>query len=409
MGDTNSKLLADIAGQSVATKRRLGQIQSFMNRKLTMAQVLAATQVANQVALGTKYAKMGTTLSALSKGLKGVMTAEGEFSRQAARHSGAAWDNVMLELFAESSTSHSLTGIADLTKTKFAKSGKIQGALAKAGQVVNDDAAFFRAVGHMQSDTLLRIIGANMGGAIFDDLIERKVRLRAGEFSKGSARKMLKVDKALKEAGISTTKTQYTKNDREKFMLFFSDEANLSNAPTMIPNIYKHPMAKIAFKFRPFAFLSGRFVNQHLVKPIREDGNFKPALTHLSLGAASGVAVDGLRRTVAGDDKDYTQTELYLRGLALAGGFGLVGDTLDALSDPNSRKTVSALGGPFVGDVTTVMQGVRKSAEQGSVRPIAGALVRSAGGSFPFKRELVKEIEGVSRAKSRRKQYKTGN
>jgi len=426
-GDTSkSAVLRNQAGFSDTHKRITGALNAVATWKLTLAPILNVTQVH---ILGPSYMAKSLPLHTVArnwhKGIASSMTKEGQ---DYAMRTAAVFETSLMQVLGESAITHTVWG---------AMTGKeLQGAW-KALDWLNDPAKFLRVIQFVNTEKMNRIVGANMGKAHFESLLAKKVKIEAGGFSpRKEAIELRKFNEAMEEMGLPTSKKvwqedtfsaggryekkpipeeelgkYYNELDAEHAGLIFSDKVNFVNDVTKLPLWWRsNPYLRLGFKFKSFSYHFGGFMVDNVVKPMRR-GNFKPLATFVAVGSPLGWSADQLRRWVAMDDREFTKTEQLLRAWGSIGGMGIALDAALGLTSPYGGRVLGTIAGPVGGDIFNLIQGMRMSSKKAiehsvfskeAAGPLSRAVVRSLGGGYPGKQQLLEELEAMYKSKKKK-------
>ena len=427
VGDTSkSRVLARQASFSDTHKRITGALNAIATWKLTLAPILNMTQVH---ILGPTYMSKHLGLHTVAKNWhKGIANSMSKEGVDFAMRTAAVFETALMQVLGESSLTHTVWG---------AMTGKeLQGGW-KMFDVLNDPAKFLRFIQFVNTEKMNRIVGANMGKAHFESLMDIKLKLDTGVFKGRKAAVMRrKFESAMEEMGLPINKKVWTKDSLSKAGKFekspieeddlrhfyneddaahagimFSDKVNFVNDVTKLPLWWRaNPYMRLAMKFKTFSFHFGSFMVDNIVKPMRQ-GNFKPLATFLALGSPLGMGADEARRLIAFDDRDFTTTERIFRGYGSVGGMGIALDAALGLSSPYGGRVIGSVAGPVGGDIYNLIQGMRMSSKKAiehsvfskeAAGPLSRAVVRSVGGGYPGKQALLEELEAMYKSKKKK-------
>ena len=329
VGDANSSVIKQAMDLGDRERRVLQGMSSFQTAtKLSTAQMLNSIQatVNGMTRLNNLTANPLKSFQLWGKGLiKSLGPEGGEF----AQRTGAALETTMMEIAGEASH------------------------LGKWGERV------LKYSGFIAAEKIQRRLGANIGRAYAEDLLAKWAKVQKGQIKGNKAKK---IQKQLAEMGIPTHRTP-TDTDMYRAGLRFSNEINFRNTPDKLPLAWQTPYGRMFTKFKSFAFHQTRFVKDNVIKPLLR-GNPYPLIWYAGGAGSIGMGVDELRRIVKGDDREFTETERYLRGLTSIGGIGLMQDLLTS----GATKTgglAAAITGPAISDIgRTLMAGKKLIVDQ---------------------------------------------
>ncbi len=342
VGDSRSTQISYAANMSDMKRNILGRVNAFETLKLLKAQILNSGQaivngsiLAARISGGNPFKSL-QLLASIGKDLK---RNPGKF-RETADRSAAALETSLMQILGEwSGTNHRIIG------------REFTGNL-KALEYINNPTKFLEGTGFVGIEKLQRMVAANMGRSYGEEVTEGLQALRAqGDTSSKAYRKL---QRQARELGLDPNAPVYTESDMLDVALRWSDQVNFRNTPGNMALAWTHPNAVWFRKFKQFAFSHARFLMNNVIKPAadKERSMLERGLTVAGTagalaGAATiiGVPIDKLRRLVSGDDKDYTMTELWLRGFTAIGGLGIWWDTLTSFSP------LAAFAGPAFSDI----------------------------------------------------------
>ena len=192
--------------------------------------------------------------------------------------------------------------------------------------ILNQPSKFLRANGFVSVENAQRILGANMGRSLVEDITEVNTKLlkkqaSTKKLSKGEINTLNKNKKTLRELGINPEKhpSGITIDEIERAAQRFSNEINFINTPDQMPIALQSPYVKPFLQFKSFIIKHTAFFNRNILRPLKEDGNMRPAIAYfLTIGGPLGMGVDEIRRFIMADDKDYTMLQRAYRVISLS-------------------------------------------------------------------------------------------
>lgn len=375
VGDSRSEMVRAAANFSETAATIMGRVNAYETLKLALAQILNVTQAS---VLGTvRLANVSGSPKAILRVWGGMISdlknSPGKFSETAAR-SGAALETSLMQIIGEfSSVEHRIAGREFTGKMAFLEN-------------FNNPTKFLEMTQFVNAEKMQRVIGSNMGRVYAEILMDQYTALRAA----GKSTKT--VEAQMDEIRLDYSKDTFTESDVLDAALRWSDAVNFRNTPGNMPLGWAHPTAAWFRKFKVFAFNYASFAMDNVILPAwKAETLGKKAGGALSLATAAGVVgmpVDSLRRLLQGDDKDYTLTQRYVRGIATLGGLGLWWDVA------NSFDPVTALAGPVASDAKTLVTEVKGmfGGKDGPAKTVSDILSKSL--VVPFEPQL-KEAIGV--------------
>jgi len=351
LGDQQRKFLQGVASFETATKLSTAQMLNMMQ-----ATVNGITRLNNLTANPFK------SLSIYARGLSKSMSKEGgEF----AQRTGAALETTMMEIAGEGSQ------------------------IGKHGERV------LKYTGFIAAEKIQRRLGANIGRVYAEDLVEKLAKIKAGKIV---GKRANKIKRQAKEMGIPFNRA-VTDTDMYRAGLRFSNDINFRNTPDKVPLAWQTPYGRLLTKFKSFAFHQSRFIKDNVIKPLLR-GNPAPLIWYAGAGAGIGMSIDELRRVVKGDDREFTETERYLRGLTSIGGIGLLQDLITT-GATKEGGLAAAIAGPGISDAGRLLIGAKKLVVDQNPKKALDDIQRMF--VFPGKGYIVDELssEGSSRGKAR--------
>ena len=255
--------------------------------------------------------------------------------------------------------------------------------------------------GFLAAERIQRRLAANIGRVYAEDLIEKWAKVRFNHqnsgVSKGLQRQADKVARQMKELGIPLSR-EANDTDMYRAGLRFSNEVNFRNTADKMPLWAQTPYGRMATKFKSFAFNQTKFVKNSIIKPLLK-GNPMPALWYSSAAAGMGMGVDEFRRMVKGDDREFSMTERYLRGITMIGGIGLMQDIISNVARDPGRAALS-LAGPAFSDAVKLSSGAIKSVEDQDPSKMLKSVLDMF--VFPGKGYIIDEIANEGRERGGR-------
>lgn len=365
IGDSNSDIIRASMKMGDNQRRFLQGMSSFETAtKLSTAQMLNMMQatVNGITLLSGKNNNPFTTLKLFSKGFKKAISKEGgEF----AQRTGAALETTLMEIAGESSH------------------------IGKYGERV------LKYSGFISAEKIQRRLGANIGRAYAESLLDKFAKVQSGKISGAKAKKIIK---QMGEMGLPTQRAA-TDTDLYRAGLRFSNEINFRNTPDKIPLGWQTPYGRLLTKFKTFAFHQSRFIKDNVIKPLLK-GNPQPLIWYAGGASSIGMGIDELRRLVKGDDRDFSGVERYLRGITSIGGMGLIQDLVTSGSS-SQGGFAAALAGPAISDMGRTLIALKKLGIDQDPRAALDEMQRIF--VLPGKGYIVDElaIEGSSRGVNR--------
>ena len=411
LGDSSSKSVAAALDMSHSAKRVLGSLSAFNTLKLSLAQVLNITQsTVNGLTFASKHGGV-SAMKAYAKGIQDIMTAEG---REFADRSAAALETTIMELISEGSHTATISGA-------FGKS-TFEGRAAWLNNL-NNPAKFLKLVGFMQAEKLNRMLSANMGKALMEETMEKVSKLGKGVMSEADEYTVkrnalyLLDDLGMRRSSVGASKRKYTKEVVDKEWsgvdaanlhdmlvpknaarqneilelagLEFSNRVNHTNSIEALPMWARTPYARLALKFKSFAYYQSKFLKNNVIAPAGQ-GDLRPLAAYIGLGSSIGMGADQIRRLVASDDREMTMVQNMLRGIGSVGGMGLMMDAINTfVKEPYAGKAYSLMAGPVISDAFTLMRGGYATMAERSGDPMFRAMVKSTAGNYPGKKNIM--------------------
>lgn len=359
--DSRSDMIARGLRMDPKVKQLMGQAHAVSMWKLSLAQVLNAGQtVVNSPVYLAKYNNPAKAFAVTMKQLFKSLPRQGTEASQFAERTGAALESTVMELAGSAHVQHSVAG------------RELQSSFL---EIFNNPTKFLRATGFIWVEQFNRRFAANIGRAIFEDLMDQKALIEAGKIT--NKKTIARVNAQLYELGMDPRlgSKDITEGMAEaataRAGLALSDTVNYKNSATQMPYLWRHPGALLFRQFKTFTFHHGAFVKENLIKPAVENGNYSPLLVYLTYGAGIGMTVSEARKLINGDDSELSNTEMYLRGLGSIGGAALAYDAAMATTSQYGGDVVSFFGGPTGG---MMYKGVQEG------KKIAGAAYGMATG-----------------------------
>lgn len=305
MSDTQRKVLQGVSSFETATKLSTAQMLNMLQATINgMTRLLGQT---------------GNPLTSLKLYSKGLVMAASKEGGDFAQRSGAAIETTIMEIAGEGSK------------------------VGKYGERV------LKYTGFIAAEKMQRRLGANIGRAYAEDLLSKYAKIQKGTIKGKKADKILR---QMKELHLPTNRVA-NETDMHRAGLRFSNDINFRNTPDRIPLGWQTPYGRLFSKFKSFAFHQSAFVRDNVIKPLIK-GNPYPLIWYAGAGGSLGMGVDELRRMVKGDDREFTMTERYLRGITSIGGMGLIQDVISN-AHRSPEKLVAGLGGAGLGDAARII------------------------------------------------------
>ncbi len=333
IGSPESHTIAQILETSHKHKV-LKTLSAIESTNLVLAQVANVLQATlNGTLLIARMSGSGAEpIRVLYKGLKEIMTKEG---REWAEATGAAYQGTMMQLLGE------LGGVASEFTT-----------------------AFLKGTGFTVIEKYQRLLGANMGRAMLENISENAAKLLIKQQKTGiSTREMKKLARyqdQLAEMGINPNvgvdinakfpALAIPVEEIQRGAQWFSNTVNFTASKAHKPLITNTPWAKAVYMFKSYALWQNSFLKKNVVEPLIRDKNPWPIIILASLGYA-GVPRDMLSKWIAGDWEEYELLSAagYIGAYLSVGGAGLAGDMVSGLA----RGDKGALGRMVLGPIPT--------------------------------------------------------
>ena len=356
VGSMKSKLIRDTATQDRMWQQLYGKAKAFNILKLGTAAIVNALQA---IVAGTiRLSKVKNTapvigvMQSFFEATSGYIKALPKEARmEVLGRTGAALETTRMQYIGEmSALSHSLIQV---------NAGPLQW--------LNNPTEFLRVTGFNLVETMNRAAGANMGRSYAESLIAKKIRVELGEIT--NQRVIDDLYKQMDELGLST-RDKYNgvdpihyQNSVDRAGLIFSDEINFSNKTQNLPLAAQTPFAKMLLQFKTFQYHWGKFIWENLIPKKGQSakayaGNINALIAFMAgPGALMGIGADEVRRFVMADDRDFTMTERWLRGIGAIGGLGLWSTAIESFySDPT--RPYELVAGPTISTIINSLGGV---------------------------------------------------
>ena len=388
----SSETLQSFVKTPEAIRRIVGSIKSFETLKLMFAQVINLGQgVVNGTTLLT--AKGGINPAEAYKiSLKSMMDVaklkgDSHLAEMIDR-SGASLQNLIMQ------------ASGDMNQAYHTISGR---ELIAPFDILNNPTKFLKSTGFFHVENFNRSLAAVMGKNYADTLVLKRIKLLGQGPGKKFTKELAEVDAALKEMGIPPNFSKIDDVSQQSIrdaMQLFSNQVNFTNAAHNMPIATQSFFGKFAFQFKSFAYHHGVFIGDNVIGPAKR-GNLVPLATYLGVGSPVGMTLDEFRRWIMGDDKEFTNTERWIRGVSSIGGIGLALDMVRGTQYGPEKAAVSMLG-PGISDASRLAYGatqtVMKSFEQGEFvgKPLGREIVGSF--VFPWKKQVMKSISEEKKA-----------
>jgi polyhydroxyalkanoate synthesis regulator phasin len=407
VGDPASKNLQRFMELGELQRKTLSMTDTWTSYKLVLAQIVNAAQ---PIINGTvRLAATGENpVVAFFKSMNSVMKAYTDpVQRDIADRAGAAFESASMQFMGEA-FNNSMPGVA-----------RSQG--LGILNVFKDPHSFLKATGFIGVEKANRIAAYHLGKAHIESLLAQQSRLMAKQsnrMSKADIKELKKVENSLIELGLDPKKHPDSHavgdvhNGAEVFTstvdtfrpegarsvsqaaLKFSNDINFINNPLTRPLAWNSPYAKLFTKFKSFAFHQMHFVNQNIIKPIKNEEYGKAmnaASAYGIVGTGGGFTTNEFRKFILNDDNEYTMTERLLQGFTQAGALGLVTDVFwQATKSPTGF--VDTLTGPIYQDIYKTNRAIYRAFDQGELGPVMKQAERSFGPSRPI-RGLTRRVD----------------
>lgn len=411
VGDSRGDIVAAKIkmAQKQGVNKALQKLDSFETFKMSMAQITNSGQaLVNGSTLLSKY---NNPVSAFSKAIKGYFQAMGPDGKRMADYSGAAVENVMMQMLGESSVQRSLID------------KEFKGVLRPL-EYLNNPTRFLEATGYLKVEMMNRRVAANMGRAAFDEQLDILRQVEAGKIkNKG---KIEKNRKFLEELGIARSLKASDLDElaldaaQNKAALIFSNSTNFRNSATEMSHVARHPLAILTRKFKTFTFHQAKFLKNNVIKQAY-NGNFSPLITYAGIAApAVGIPIATLKMALTSDDAELTNTEMYFRGLTSVGGLGIAAESIRSFSSGYTGQVVGVMG-PAFSDAWKLAQRGKEVYNWAEYQAVGGKpdnvkdpiiTARRAAldlaGPLPLKKKILEELKEEQKEKRKimEKEYK---
>lgn len=326
-------------------KDAYGRMAAFETLKLVFAPVVNSVQatVNGTVLLQRMTGSSTKTLSVYSKALQNSFTTEG---REFAKRVGATAESSIMQIMGDMNSGHQRI-----------IHGEAKGIWAPLN-ILNQPSNFLRANGFVTVENVQRVLGANMGRSLVEDIAEQNTKILkkmdAGQRIGGGDKKRLDRNKrTLEELGINPEKhpSDITIEEIERAAQRFSNEINFINTPDQMPIALQSPLIKPFMQFKSFVLKHGAFIHQNVIRPLREDHDPRPLFMYLGVGTPIGMTVDEARKLILGDDKDYHILERMLRGQMSVGALGIMTDVAGQMAY-DEGGLAKWMAGPAASDIS---------------------------------------------------------
>lgn len=346
VSDPSSPIIQKMMDMTPELRRFYSVAASLQTFRLIFAQTLGSTQA---LANSLVYLPSRVGASTPKVILKGITNTFSKENREWAERTGAAFETTIMEVAGE------MGALENRYATKF-----------------------LEYTGFTFVEKLQRTLAANLGKAYAEELLSRKAALIAKrtnrKLGKDGIKELENVDRLLHDMGIDTRvpPSKVSAVEMDRAALRYSNTVNFVNTPEKLPLYWQDPRVKLFRQFKTFIFHQSAFLNDNLVKPMKR-GDWRPVFG-LAAAGGLGMSVSELRKFLKGDDEDYTLFQRYLQGFTAIGGLGIAWDLAQQAVYGPGAIAQWALG-PTVGTVADVLSGAAKSAEKGSIDPLARATI----------------------------------
>lgn len=355
--DPRSENIQSFVNMSDGLKRVGSSLRAFEILNLAFAQILNLGQ---PITTGT--IKLSNTpgidpFNAFAISMKGLINGtRAKFGnaelREMAERSGAANQALI---------THMIGGMNEL-HGKIIPMRDLPGGLWNPINTLNNPQEFLRFTQFFNTEHMAKMQGYFQGKAAIEHLLDKKAKLLA-KGNRANPKSMENINASLEELGIprNLTPDQVDIDLVERGAAMFSDIINFTPSSNELPLAYNSFFGKISRQFQTFSFNAGSFIGDHIIAPLKK-GNVVPLATYLSiLVPGVGMPIDAIRRTIVADDRDFTATDRYLRGMGSILGLGIVMDTVER-SSKGPLGLVGAVAGPAAQDISAMAYGVSASA-----------------------------------------------
>ena len=230
--------------------------------------------------------------------------------------------------------------------------------MAASGPLDSVARAFMTANGFSLIEGMNRTISAATGIATFRDIATRHAQGRLVGRGAAIAREQfaslgLNLDEAVRAGFWRNNKTLQDEMIKQAGFNAARTTQFIQDF-TRVPVYWRHPLGKVVFQFKTFAFNQGKFVRDNVFREASR-GNMKPLATFMTLYPVAGELVNSALNNFRDNPKEYNGLERYVRDLAAVGGFGLMYSMVQSLS---YRQIDEQLLGPTYGDASTLLEAI---------------------------------------------------
>jgi hypothetical protein len=408
VGDPSSK--NTYLEQKKLTRQINRNISAFETLKLAHAPILSLGQsISNPTtaALGRTSVPMWKVyqmqLKASLKGLGGLAPVDSKIYQdtfEQAKRFGALSESLQMTAGSHSSkNTHSLAN------------RKLLG-LPNPLSIVMNPTKFLKAVGFLASDQYSRTVSTLFAKDLIEHMLSNKAKIlklkEMGKFTARHEKQLKKLDKGLVNMGLDPsmnpnnvavgdldTATNFVARTWDETIAeasaAFARDTQFSNKAGKLPEIYGSANFKALLMFKSFAQHQSKFVADHIMKPMLESGDFRPAINYFGVMAlATGIPITMMRDIMKGDDENYSNLEMYFRALGTIGGLGLMMDTASQATY-SEQGLAAALAGPVVSTAGRALKGVSLATEKGEIEPMIKALEKELGPGYKTFIQLYEE------------------
>ena len=391
LGDSKAASVAKQINLSDATRHMLGSVNSFETLKLSLAQILNMTQATvNGMTFASKHGA-GTAVRTYTKAMRDVFTKEGQ---DFAARSGAALETTIMGMITEHSANATVLGF--MGKSEFRGSMSFLNTL-------NNPSKFLKHTGFMRIEKFQRNVAANQGKAMFEEAMEKYAAASSGKFTGAQGKRMkakavaIAKDLGMKEENLIARSPEQTQAVLEIAGLEFSNRINHTNNFDRLPASWRGPYARVALKFKSFMFHQGAFIKDNVLAPAHkflktggQEGSLTPIAAYVGVGTPMGMSSDQIRRMLASDDRELTNTQRMLRGISAVGAAGLALDAAVLFTtNPYSGSAYGLMGGPALSSMFGASRAIIDSTMGLSGKPAIRQAIKDVGGGVPGKKFLI--------------------
>lgn len=238
------------------------------------------------------------------------------------------------------------------------------------------DTDFLSKVFFTQMDMKSRVFGALQGASFAEHQASKLSRLvrkypalrdpETGRFSTAHRppkiqKQMQQIERKLMEVGLDPVKIvkrggYLTEEETLMAAQTVSSDVNFWGDSLSLPEFFRSPVGRYVTQFKSFGFQQSKLIKDHLIKPIKDHGDWGPFVRFAILMPAAGeiiadakglVRANYRRFSKEGDNGPVTRV---LENIANASGFGLVYDAIEATKYGNSGS-LGFMVGPIGTDI----------------------------------------------------------